>query len=194
MGSDQAIKISVGRILMYVSLASSLGCRHSPTLTERIKATGAKLNAFNTGTDDVFPKTCEREIVELANAPTDALADAFRSLDVERTTEQGGHPYNDGVWLTGTLITILAFDCRPISARDQQTWGPLKSRLAPPRELTELKQDVETNQMLAEWPWRNQMGAWHLDSFYIYRGGTSHGEIAPFFANYESHFRRRGLR
>ncbi len=194
MGSDQAIKISVGRILMYVSLASSLGCRHSPTLTERIKATGAKLNAFNVGLDSVFPKTCEQEIVELARTPTDELADAFRSLDVERTTERGGRPYEDSVWLTGTLITILAFDCRPISARDPQTWWALKSRLAPPRELTELKQDVEMNQKLAEWPWRNKERAWHLETFYIYRGGTSHGEITPVFAYYESHFRRRPLR
>lgn len=180
-------------ILFVAAATCSLRCNRPPSLEERIKATASRLKS-----PDTFPKSYEQEIILLAKEPTDALREAFRSLDAERDPGSSGQPSNDPVWLTGTLITILAFDGPPITNGDWQTYKKLKSQLYPPTnfisKLSLLKHDPATNKMLAEWPWSYRGGSWHLLSIQAYHWGSSSGAIAPTFEYYESHFKRRRLR
>jgi hypothetical protein len=139
----------------------------------------------------VIPKEYEREIIDLAREPSSDLMAAFRSLDKERVSLPGGNPSNDPVWLTGTLITILAFDCPPITKKDNQTWYQLKSRLYGPDDMKSLSTDPASGKILAEWPWRNRQGAWHLESIGADYNGTSDGALAPRFEHYLKHFKLR---
>jgi hypothetical protein len=116
---------------------------------------------------------------------------AFRSLDKERRLLPKVNPPNDAVWLTGALITILAFDCPPITKKDYQTWWLLKSKLNGPDDMQSLGTDPATGNILAEWPWRNRDGAWHLESIGANLNGTSEGALEPLFEYYQKHFKRR---
>ena len=70
--------------------------------------------------EDNIPKGYTKQLIELAKEPTPVLREAFRTLDLSRYPGHRGERPNDGVWLTGTLITILAFDCPPVSSRDYE--------------------------------------------------------------------------
>jgi hypothetical protein len=179
-------------ILSVAATTCSVGCNRSPSLKERIKATASRLKS-----PDTFPASYEQEIIHLAKEPTDALRKAFRTLDAERYPGRGSQPPNDPVWLTGTLITILAFDCPPIANRDWPIFYKLKPMIVPPFDLKDklrsLKHDAATNKMLAEWPWSDRGGSWHLLSIRAYRWGSSSGAITPTFEYYERNFKRRRM-
>jgi hypothetical protein len=187
-----------------------------PSLEMRIKATAAKIPKWPD--DNRIPNAYERDLVALAKEPASALDEAFRSLDVERSQVQAEgigvrpslldkalywlrlkrqpppyHPMNDRIWLTGTLITILAFDCPPVSKRDYGTWYSLKSRLAVKFSDPSWKPSAATDRMLAEWPWSHEHGSWHLLSTDTNMWGSSDGEIAPRFEFYATRFGRRLL-
>jgi hypothetical protein len=182
------------RFLVLAAIACSLCCCHTPSLEERITATTSKLKTWQEGKP--FPKAYEQEVIALAKEPTEALDEAFLKLEAKRSHAQDYTRIYDEVWLTGTLITILAFDCPPVTSRDHRTWDMLKSDLAEPVELSKLKQSSQNNEMLAEWPWRNERGSWHLapiESGAENSTGSTDRYIKPRFEYYEIHFKRRRL-
>ena len=190
---------SLGAFTCIVIVASNivfLGCTRKPSLEERIKTTASRLASRRDPThiDSSIGAAYEREVVELAKESTGALESAFRSLDLERSSGPGHWTPNDNVWLTGILITILAFDCPPISKHDNQTWYLLKSRLIEPDELLKSKPSQQADEKLAKWPWSDEGGSWHLSSIDVNNWGTSKGAITPFFEYYTGHFRRRTFR
>jgi len=189
---------SLARFIFLGSLAILLCCSRPPTLEERIMAAALMLGPETTGK---IPAGYERALVSLAKEPTPSLDRAFRFLDKERTPSYGGQPPNDYVWLTGTLVTILAFDCPPVRSRDWRAYHDLKSQLLPPvlserigDGLLRLKSGPAQDKMLAEWPWSDKGGAWHLLSIQTWMLASSDGAVAPLFEYYASHFKRRRLR
>jgi hypothetical protein len=175
---------------MVAAITCSLCCNRSPSLEERIRATASRLKRWPV--DNTIPKLYEQEVIDLAREPTGALDKAFRSLDAERSPGRGDRPPNDRVWLTGALITILAFDCPPVTSRDRPTWLLLKSKLT--GDPSSFKRSPAGNKMLAEWPWSNDHRSWHLVSVDFIPWGSSDGRTAPLFEYYESHYKRRLLR
>lgn len=96
---------------LLLAIAFAYWKRDHPSLARRIKATASRLIGWQF--DNTIPAFYEGELIELAKEPTDELREALRSLDEERSSRWGGRAQNDAIWLTGTLITILAFDCPP---------------------------------------------------------------------------------
>lgn len=203
-------------VLLAVGIASSLH-DHRPSLKERIRATAARLKDWPMSM--TIPKGYEQDLIALAKEPTADLAEAFRSLDEERSKEadeawdsldkpssldkalrwlgvkqspfRGSRPFDDRVWVTGNLLTILAFNCPPITDRDWPTWGSLKSGLV--EDANYHKQNPAEDNKLAEWPWSSDHGTWHLQSIDSYLSGSSDGRISPLFDYYKAHFKRRSL-
>jgi hypothetical protein len=170
-------------------IASFIVFRRSRSLEARIRATASKLKSWSP--EAAPPKDYEVGLVALAAEPTSALQNAYDSLDAERSNGGRHGCPNDEIWLTGTLVTILAFECPPVPGRDAKTWYLLKSKLEPPGELAKLKKGADMNQMLAKWPREKDGGTWHLLAFSVNHWGTSDGAIAPFFRYYKTRCPRR---
>lgn len=179
------------RVVVATVLIGSLGCRRVPSLEDRIRAASSRLEAeWSSGE---IPRGYEHELVGLAKEPTSDLREAFRTLDAERSRERGGRPSQDPVWLTGTLITILAFDPPRFANGDWISYDRLKGRLEPPDHWIEATPSPANDKMLANWPWSDEGGTWRLRSIAFTAWGISNGEISTRFEYYESNSKRRHL-
>src|ERR1044071_9384164 len=168
-------------------VAGCVLCRgRQPSLADRIETAASRLASWPSR--DTFPELYERDLISLAREPKPKLLEAFRSLD-QKALPDG--PLGNEIWITGTLITILAYDCPPVNSRDSETWYLLKGKLAGSPEA--FNHDPASDQRLAEWPWRYEHGTWHLGSLGQFFSGRSDVAIAPRLEYYDGRFKRRLL-